>query len=360
MEGSELMSMSCFTNGNLVHRHLVDNSARRVSGVRSSVTHRRPMHLMQFSAFTLIELLVTVSIIALLIAVLVPSLRGARNSAKNVATKATFTGITRALEQFKNDNQQEFRRTNGYPPSARGEDIHEAAPPSPNVLYGAHWLPRHLMGKDFKGFIPREFVPKDCLDRPREWYYPSPCGLTDSELDRRPRYIEADTIKMTPTNELKGQPGSSGALLSPQLTAPVFVDNYDRPILYYVANPFGEVICTPTTSKVDGKIGIYVHEDNAGFTGVEGGSGYVSTGTGFTYTRNQHLIEAYGDVDPQRIDNNPHSFAFYILDDNVHEQTESATYSGTVRPYNSDTYLLISAGNDGAYGTKDDITNFNR
>jgi hypothetical protein len=28
------------------------------------------------------------------------------------------------------------------------------------------------------------------------------------------------------------------------------------------------------------------------------------------------------------------------------------------RPYNADTYILISAGYDGIYGTKDDITNF--
>jgi len=29
-----------------------------------------------------------------------------------------------------------------------------------------------------------------------------------------------------------------------------------------------------------------------------------------------------------------------------------------VRPFRADTYILISAGKDGLYGTKDDICNF--
>ena len=34
--------------------------------------------------------------------------------------------------------------------------------------------------------------------------------------------------------------------------------------------------------------------------------------------------------------------------------------SSVNRPYKADTYILVSAGKDGLYGTSDDIFNFNK
>jgi hypothetical protein len=41
-----------------------------------------------------------------------------------------------------------------------------------------------------------------------------------------------------------------------------------------------------------------------------------------------------------------------------YEITKNPKASGPIRPYGADTYILLSAGKDGLYGTKDDIANF--
>lgn len=54
--------------------------------------------------FTLVELLVVVSILGLLIAILVPSLSGARRSAKRVACGANLRSIGHGLRSYLNDS----------------------------------------------------------------------------------------------------------------------------------------------------------------------------------------------------------------------------------------------------------------
>ena len=59
------------------------------------------------------------------------------------------------------------------------------------------------------------------------------------------------------------------------------------------------------------------------------------------------------------------SFARFILDRKLervlraqYEAGESVDPATTLRPANPDTFLLISAGVDGRYGTADDVVNF--
>ncbi|MCG3128704.1 MAG: hypothetical protein CHACPFDD_03595 [Phycisphaerae bacterium] len=60
------------------------------------------------NAFTLIELLVVVAIIALLIAILLPSLSRARELAKRAVCSANLRGIGQSMHIYSNDNAEAF------------------------------------------------------------------------------------------------------------------------------------------------------------------------------------------------------------------------------------------------------------
>ncbi|MFW6066041.1 MAG: type II secretion system protein [Planctomycetota bacterium] len=63
------------------------------------------------NAFTLIELLVVIAIIALLMSILMPSLHHARTYARITKAHAELRGITRAMEMYRMDNDEEVPPT---------------------------------------------------------------------------------------------------------------------------------------------------------------------------------------------------------------------------------------------------------
>ncbi|MEE9294569.1 MAG: hypothetical protein V3W34_06380 [Phycisphaerae bacterium] len=318
------------------------------------------------SAFTIIELLVVVSIIALLIGLLVPSLQGARDQAKNVKTRAMLNAISTGLEMFKNDNEKEFRASNGYPPSARAMDKNAPAQPMITPLrsmYGAHWLVRHLMGMDLQGFVPKRNVPPTLLNSGPLWYDAD--VLNGGPIDRAGPYLDPDAVEVVSTNELPGQPDTSARPMDPNMRQQVILDVFGFPVLYYVANPFGRVIASSVQD--DDPRGVYVQEDNYGFTGSQQYPGGVATALaespGWVFTRKDHLLGKFGNPAANNIDSavNIGSFCHYIVDRKVLDQTNRTgnelDENRTVRAMRSDSYLLITAGKDGAYGTLDDISN---
>ena len=62
--------------------------------------HRRPR------AFSLVELLVVIAIIGIVIAILIPALRGARIQARKVSTQSTLRDLSNACNQFTNDHHR--------------------------------------------------------------------------------------------------------------------------------------------------------------------------------------------------------------------------------------------------------------
>jgi prepilin-type N-terminal cleavage/methylation domain-containing protein len=328
-------------------------------------------------AFTLIELLTVIAIIGLLIAILLPSLQAARAQAKAVQTRGQLKAIGDAVEMFRNENEseRELRENGGYPPSKEGDDPTKSG--EEYNLYGAHWLVRYLMGADLKGYVPRRFVPRSMQDRSnlddeqREWYLLSGPNH-DKPLDRVGPYLPAKSKSLVATRELPGQ--TEGAISTEDMDQPVFVDSFGFPVLYYVANAaqarrpdanmavFNAADVAPDPQNR--KYGIYSFADNGFFTGACAGvpEGAVQCAIEpWNFVGDpEHKIKHFGldPVSPVTIEDARDTFQYYILNKEAFEATARDLKNATVTPYRKDTFILITAGRDGLYGTRDDVKNF--
>ena len=340
-------------------------------------------------AFSLVELLTVIFIIGLLIAILVPSISAARNSAKKATSRNTLRSIETGLEAFRNDNEKDFVQTNGYPPSFEHPPIgkypfepHEGDFPflpdetAPvRGVYGAQWLPAMLLGVDNRGYVSRKSVPRadDLRDEPGRWYSNDPYqGEPGKILERQSLSLEAGDLNLIPTEKLPGRPPQDLTTFFPDWektkTLPVIGDSWNQPILYYVASRHGRETnmlaaerLAPGESYSGGEQQegrpYYFHEDNAGFTGTEDQKGWDLAGG-----QQEHRIKRPGDelTADQLIElDNRDTFARYIIDrklwlDLQHENVDPNT---PLRPANKDTFILISPGPDGLYGTVDDVNN---
>jgi prepilin-type N-terminal cleavage/methylation domain-containing protein len=347
--------------------------------------------------FSLVELLTVIFIITLLIGILVPSLSAARNAAKKMTTKKALDSIKVGLEMFKNDNGPDFPQTNGYPPSFAHPPIPGAltvveasegrfpflkSPPLP-IVTGAHWLPAMLMGVDQLGYIKRSIVPnKDDLQKlPWKWYTPDPLGPGKLLQPRGGPYADTNGLAVKKTKDLPGRPNTRFPQEPPPLFTswndiqdlPVIVDAFDQPILYYAANAHGrESNMVEDARKVDNDYTggdqrngppMYFHQDNVPFTGK--GDTDPERGWDFGNTGAAHAIARSGaEHTPADLIKSEkefrETFARYVVDRKIYsgfaaQQSPSSTIP--LRAVNPDSYLLISAGVDGRYGTNDDVSN---
>jgi len=358
------------------------NRRRPPSGIRHSTIDIRHSR----RGFSLVELLTVIFIISLLIAILVPSLSAARNYAKKMTTAKEIDSVKVGLEMFKNENAADFPQTNGYPPSFTHPPIPSALTPEeaslgkfpfledkPSVT-GAHWLPAMLMGVDQQGYIKRSAVPNvgDLRREPFNWYTPNALEPGKGITDRAPLYLDPSF----PTKKTRDLPGRANRDLFPDWGnesdprtmsyLPVIVDAFEQPILYYAANTHGK----PTNMVADvhdpnnnytGGIQqegppFYFHQDNAGFTGTE-----TVLGWDFGNSGAKHPVAVSGAAFGRTeltMDENRQTFARYVVDRKIYASLPAARSPDVpLRPVNSESYLLISAGVDGRYGTNDDVSN---
>lgn len=317
--------------------------------------------------FTLIELMVVIAIIVLLISLAVPALQAARKQAKKAATRNQIAVIEKGCVLFQQEHG-ELPVSRGYNPFEGGS--------SQIVLTGAQWLVLQLQGPDGNGYVRPELEndsdengqinKKDWLDwyalSPRRKYYRhGPYVSADPKTLATPETLAASDPDATMPAVLDKDSSAAGTSEWKNSRLPFFVGAFADPILYYAANVDAEEPFTTGTPSSSFVVGIYDLSDNAPFTGSEPAVGRYPYTAGAGYRGIIHPMGRLG-YDPSNkfAEPPPESFAGVVYDRNVFETTRRSNNQGVVKPYRADSFLLIAAGEDGIFGTNDDVKNFGR
>ncbi|MFW6024983.1 MAG: type II secretion system protein [Candidatus Woesearchaeota archaeon] len=284
------------------------------------------------NGFSIVEILTVMSIIVILIGLIVPSLNKARRYSLEIVQKVQLKGIGTSLELFNAENQ-------GYPPSSfSGGD---------SAYCGAMKLGEAMVGKDFKGYNPKsnfrggdtEFYAEDITTAT------SPHKLN---LDGRRSYMELSESSAVKVGDLYDD--LSGAydfdpcevVLTDKYSHPSKTGNRGMPILYYKADTSGSIHPNPG--------------ENTNFDLTQ--ANYIDSRNHYDYEDNDWFV----DIDPFH-DNLPTS----PIDLTDRWNRASIFYKNTWDPditindgvpHNSSRFILLSAGYDGIFFTKDDIYNF--
>ena len=285
------------------------------------------------SAFTIVELLTIMSIIVILFSLLVPSLGLARKYAKKVKQKNQFRSISIGLELFRTEED-------GYPESTV---LGTAA-----FTTGAHHLAEALVGRDLQGFDPVSSwdAADDATSNPLAYATAPPAEALASLNRRKGPFLQLENIGVFQIEDLYGNTGTVYDGNDPP--APVLTDVYrvkkvsisatktlkaGAPILYYKADTASNIFkdLAYTTDKW-----IFNSEDNQDL---------IELGQMMDQTQMHYFDPAYTDG----ILNGTELF---------YEAITNLQVRNIDRPFNRDSYILLSAGFDGIYGTDDDVFNF--
>jgi prepilin-type N-terminal cleavage/methylation domain-containing protein len=285
-------------------------------------------------AFTLIELLTVMGILVVLVTLLVPSLNSVRRYVKDTKQKNQFHAIEIGLDLYVQEGKWEE-----YPDSDQFDSTGTLQP-----YNGAMKLCEALMGQDLMGFHPASQFRNDGMDASgTEDLYPEPIDPSDplhekNLRERKGPYLQVENADAYKLLEIYSSSILGTTELDRSRERYVLCDVYGRvrntqtgkiigtPILYYKANTFGNVhdILALEEDK------IYNHLDNFDLTEL----GVPSTGA------------------PHGLYEDPNEW-FYSA-------TTNEKIEAVVRPYNQESYILLSAGFDGEYGTPDDVFNFEK
>ena len=299
------------------------------------------------TGFTLVELLTVLAIISLLVGLILPSLAMVRKLTKETRQKAQFTTIEMALLAYKNDHGD-------YPRSNQRDPV------TGDIYCGTQKLTEALLGWDLMGFHPDSRFQSDGRDGAGNIIYPHPLDPTDplhlANLDER----EDHYLDLSKANAFRLGVSSAGLddglFQDPAPLAPntyVICDSFavksltvgtktfkaGTPILYYRADTSSKIF---HTGPVEDRI--YECSDNLAL---------LSLGV----LPNPGLARMHPLFEPGGSGLYFYDEEYKIVDIQASMAMGYAT-TGVTWPHRSDSYILISAGYDGLYGTNDDICNF--
>lgn len=292
--------------------------------------------------FTLIELLTVVAIIAMLVAIFAVGTQKIRIISFGLQQKSVFHAMTVGLELFSGD-------FDGYPDS-RTRNV------GGRPVTGAQHLAEALLGRDERGFerLTRWEPSQD--NATGDLYSNDPASLAR----RRAPYCEIKYGQVLTIHDLWGpQDGiyDSGATPAGFQRSPVITDVFAQndafaggrvgmPILYFKADAskprFRVDAARQTVDNPDlTQYGdwVYNFDDNLPILNLP-------------WLRDPGAVWDGHFSDPDNAGRNPAQM-FY---EQITQQANPD--QGFYRPYNGATFILISAGWDGKFGTKDDIVNF--
>jgi len=286
----------------------------------------------KYSGITLIEILMVAGIIVVLAGLLIPAMTFVRKTANVTKQRAELNTIELAITTFKNDDGD-------YPPSLGTCPVNTAD------YSGAQILAEALCGWDLLGFHPDSRWRSDGRDcgGGSPGIYRRPLDPANNAQDRqnlqerRGPYLDMANISVFKLDQLFGTVSSLEG--NTYVLCDVFgVRNLQSgnrrvlagtPILYYKANPASKDPNISTTYSDR----IYDVEDNR-------------------YLVALNKLTPSGSVgDAHRLGYNANNYKNFY--DFISDTRGAIPWS-----YNPESYILISAGPDGEYGTRDDICNF--
>jgi prepilin-type N-terminal cleavage/methylation domain-containing protein len=282
------------------------------------------------TGMTLVELLVVLGIIALLTGILIPALTLVQRTARETKQQTQFSAIDLALTGYKND-------FGDYPPSNLTTDY--------GGYCGAQKMTEAIVGWDLLGFHHNTAWRADGLDvtggsgsyDPAQTRDTNNDGVPDTFDERKGPYLELASDSVFKLGNTATRQGlyTNTLTLAPDtyVICDVFGNQKIRlldgrsvragsPILYYRANTSEKTIR-----------GIYNPLDNDAIIQIK------------------EQADNRGDRrHPLGWEDNDYQYFYdYIRDPKI---------DARAWPYKPDSYILISAGADGIYGTSDDIRNF--
>jgi len=299
----------------------------------------------KISGFTIVELLTVMSIITILISLLVPALTKVRKYSREVKQRAQFHSIDVALELFNSEFE-------GYPPSSNID-------PSTGIplhYVGAMKLAEAMVGQDKLGFHPDSmFNAAGRVGNPPRGLYltstPPPPNPQQNLDERKDLYLQLENANAYTMHNLYG-PGNTG--------------NFDAEALV-LCDVYKNVRLKPTIGQMEpsGRAGMPILYYRANTSGID--HTFLAGGNPnniYHYLDNQELVDL-----PMPETSEIHPMASMgtwgsppqPADPSIfYDKTQNETITSTPRPYRAKSYILISAGYDGKYGTSDDILNFKK